>query len=141
MNAKLCTSLSSLAVTAALLAGCGSSNSSSTTTTTSSAAAASTAAATTSAPGTASTVPAAPTGTTPTTPSAEAAVAACEAAFNSSPLSASLKTKLLGICKEAVSGPAGAAAAKQQGAQVCAQLVKTLPTAEQAIMQTICAKI
>src|ERR1700733_3087338 len=114
----------------ALIAGCGSSSnnnsSSSTATTSSNAAAATTSTPSTSTTSTTST--ASTTSTTPSIPSADLAAAVAESKArvqHSTTLSASLKSKVEGICNKAASG--NVAAARAAAREVCVEVINATP--------------
>jgi hypothetical protein len=127
MKPRICLLITCLAVSGALIAGCGSSSSSSSATPASST------------PAAPSSTPAAPT-STPAIPNLAAAVAACKAGANRSPLSADLKAKLLTICDQAASG--NQAGVRKAAAQVCVEIVKaTVPAAAQTQALATCPKV
>jgi hypothetical protein len=136
MASRLFSVVSILAVSGALVAGCGSSSSSSSaasSTTTSSAPAATT----TSSAGSSSSSTSASTSASPVV---QQAVATCKTEINAQPtLSSSLKTKLLGICDQIASG--NVASAKKIAAQVCQEVVKAaVPQAAQTQALAACPK-
>ncbi|MFL5831368.1 MAG: hypothetical protein ACJ76X_15745 [Solirubrobacteraceae bacterium] len=131
-----------LAVVAAVIAGCGGSSSSSSTTAATSAASSSS-----SAPTSATTSSAAPTSSSPSgggslanNPQIQAAVAACKQRISAAPnLSSDAKGKLTNLCDQAASG--NEAAVVKAASQVCQEIVKqSVPSSAQQQALASCPK-
>jgi hypothetical protein len=140
-------SIATLAVVAAVVAGCGSSSSSSSSPAASSAASSSSAAPSSSSETATSTSSAAPTSTAASggaglsnNPTVQAAVAACKQRIAGAPnLSSDAKTKLTNLCDQAASG--NEAAVLKAAAQVCQEIVKqSIPQAAQQQALASCPK-
>jgi hypothetical protein len=140
-------SIATLAVVAAVVAGCGSSSSSSSSSAASSAASSSSAAPSSSSETATSTSSAAPTSTAASggaglsnNPTVQAAVAACKQRIAGAPnLSSDAKTKLTNLCDQAASG--NEAAVLKAAAQVCQEIVKqSIPQAAQQQALASCPK-
>jgi hypothetical protein len=140
-------SIATLAVVAAVVAGCGSSSSSSSSPAASSAASSSSQAPSSSSETATSTSSAAPTSTAASggaglsnNPTVQAAVAACKQRIAGAPnLSSDAKTKLTNLCDQAASG--NEAAVLKAAAQVCQEIVKqSIPQAAQQQALASCPK-
>lgn len=110
----------------ALLAGCGSSSSSSSSSSTTASTPASTATSTPAATGTTSTSPTTTTGATAPTGNVAEYVAICKSIIERVPtLSASVKSKVEGICTKAAHGDA--AGARAAAKEVCVEVIDASP--------------